>query len=127
VKHQAARTYACAPNNVGAARAWLTREVLGELPQAPRSVLADVELLASELVTNAVRAGGDELTVTVRIDDSCVCIGVADLAPGRPAPRAARNTDANGRGLAIVTALADEWGVRTLVRGKEVWASVRLD
>ena len=90
------------------------------------SHLADsAELLVSELVTNAVRYGGGAISVTLALTGSALHISVADFGSGLPTPRDAADDDSNGRGLAIVTALCEQWTVTTRLTGKTV--SCRLD
>lgn len=84
-------------------------------------------LIASELVTNAVRHAGTELTVRLRKAASEVTIevadGVADREPhvGSPDPRVA-----GGVGLVIVGRLAEAWGVEKHRDGKCVWARLAV-
>jgi len=88
----------------------------------PASVVGDAALVVSELVGNAVRyarplAGGVvEVTWSVRPDS--VLLTVSD-GGGASVPRqhAAGPEDVRGRGLAIVTALARDWGVETRENG----------
>lgn len=112
---------------MGVARSWLTRELASLVPQAARATVGDAELVLSELVTNAIRAGCANVTVHLLIEDECLRVGVEDQAPGRPQPRKAANTDINGRGLSIVAALSSDWGVRSTTGGKEVWAAIEFD
>lgn len=126
MKFESVKTFACEPDNVGVARAWLTHQFSGQRPDAPSSAVDDAELVVSELVTNAVRAGGSQVTVHVLIEDECVRIGVEDHAPGTPEQRVAASTDTSGRGLGIVNMVAADWGVRKIGTGKEVWAAIRL-
>jgi anti-sigma regulatory factor (Ser/Thr protein kinase) len=93
---------------------------------APRAAVGDAELVISELVTNAIRAGCAEVSVHLVIEDECLRIGVEDQAPGLPRRREAANTDVTGRGLGIVSALASDWGVRSTSVGKEVWAAIQF-
>jgi len=85
--------------------------------------LVDVaELLVSEVVTNSIRhalAGG---RVSVARQGKGVRVEVADSGGGTPVPRQAEPHEPTGRGLAIVGALADRWGiVDPPGSGKTVW------
>lgn len=84
----------------------------------------DAELVATELVTNAIDHGAGAAAVRVTVDDDAVRIEVDDRNPsvaltvGRS--RLGRH---RGHGLAIVDSLAS-WGVRPNAAGKTVWAVV---
>lgn len=84
-----------------------------------------LELVISELVTNARRAQSHTVVVHLTIGADRIRVGVEDDAPGRPTLLRPAPTETRGRGLAIVTMLADAWGVRPLPAGKEVWAELR--
>ncbi|MEI6360717.1 MAG: ATP-binding protein [Actinomycetes bacterium] len=73
--------------------------------------LEDIELVASELVANAVEHGeGDvELALALRPPGLRLTV-VSGAAAGEPQVRPASPEDEGGRGLAIVAALADRWG-----------------
>lgn len=82
------------------------------------------ELLLSELVTNALvhTDGGARLAVTLtRGPRTRLRVEVRDDAPYRPRPLPASDDASGGRGLFIVRALADDWGVSPLALGKAVW------
>jgi anti-sigma regulatory factor (Ser/Thr protein kinase) len=90
----------------------------------------DVALVVSELVGNAVRhaqglpSGG--LHVDWEIRPGVVELAVTD--GGSPTEPRVRNVDVDaqgGRGLAIVEALAADWGVRAQGEVRTVWAEVR--
>lgn len=92
-----------------------------------------VLLVASELVTNAALHAGTRLQLSYRADSSTVEIGVLDGAPGGLRLPAAPGAEAlpgagsrllavGGRGLGIVRAIADQWGVTEAAGGKRVWA-----
>ncbi|GAB2482588.1 ATP-binding protein [Jatrophihabitans fulvus] len=88
----------------------------------------DIELVVSELVTNAVRAGSASVRVAVEVTGRRAALRVADDAPGWPQQRAASIHDVSGRGLALVAAISAAWGVRlTGETGKIVWAEIELD
>ena len=88
----------------------------------------EVVLIASELVGNAVRhtpaPPSGQLEVSWNLDDTGVTVGVVDASPTPPRPRTPTPQDPHGRGLRIVDALADGWGVVPHPQGKQVWAHV---
>jgi anti-sigma regulatory factor (Ser/Thr protein kinase) len=121
------------PSAVGRARAY-ARWVLDTWRL---SALVDtVELLVSELVTNAVKATGvvhepvgEELAGEVKpvylslsaLADTLL-IEVWDVSSTPPLRRMASETDETGRGLLLVQALSKEWGCEVLeTGGKIVW------
>ena len=71
-----------------------------------------VELLLTELVTNAFRHGRcQEIGVRLFHTSSQLCVEVADGSPGCPVRREAGPDDEYGRGIVLVEAYADDWGV----------------
>lgn len=86
----------------------------------------DVVLLTSELVSNAVRHGGERVSLEVRRDADGLLISVVDGSSSLPQPRASEEFDESGRGLAIVRAIATSTGVDELREGKRVWARIAL-
>jgi anti-sigma regulatory factor (Ser/Thr protein kinase) len=98
---------------------------------APDSV-DDVLLVATELVSNAVRHGGADLLasgwpafdVTWQLRRDHVMVGVEDPSPQLPRVMPPDNLRPSGRGMAIVSALAADWGVRSRRAGKQVWARI---
>ncbi|WP_415950942.1 ATP-binding protein [Streptomyces sp. KLOTTS4A1] len=89
-------------------------------------------LLLSELVTNSVRhargAPGREVGLRLVTYEGRLRVEVADASSGWPAPRTADEDEEEGRGLALVVALADRWGCcpRRHGIGKAVWAELSL-
>jgi anti-sigma regulatory factor (Ser/Thr protein kinase) len=82
--------------------------------------LEDAQLLLSELVTNSLRhaglAPGDELEIRVRRPPPVLRVMVLDPGVGFVPPDALSlppPTQATGRGLYIVSRVADRWGVST--------------
>ncbi|MFC9292963.1 SpoIIE family protein phosphatase [Streptomyces sp. NPDC057011] len=84
-----------------------------------------VELLLSELVTNAVRYGTGPLRVRLIRDRSLIC-EVYDGSSTAPRMRHAATTDEGGRGLFLVAQLAEAWGTRYTADGKVIWAECAL-
>ncbi|MFF0060450.1 SpoIIE family protein phosphatase [Streptomyces sp. NPDC005279] len=95
------------------ARRALTRWGLEELSDS-------VELLVSEVVTNAVRYAERPVTLRLLRTDVLRC-EVGDDSPQLPRQRRARDTDEGGRGLFLVNRLARRWGATRLSTGKVVW------
>ncbi|MGW6460762.1 SpoIIE family protein phosphatase [Streptomyces sp. NPDC055078] len=95
------------------ARRALSRWGLEELSDA-------VELLVSEVVTNAVRYAERPVTLRLLRTDVLRC-EVGDDSPQLPRQRRARDTDEGGRGLFLVNRLARRWGATRLSSGKVVW------
>ncbi|MFD4576991.1 SpoIIE family protein phosphatase [Streptomyces sp. NPDC058417] len=79
-----------------------------------------VELLVSEVVTNAVRYATRPVTLRLLRTDVLRC-EVGDDVPQLPRLRQARATDEGGRGLILVNRLARRWGATRLSTGKVVW------
>jgi anti-sigma regulatory factor (Ser/Thr protein kinase) len=95
------------------------------------TVLDDVALCASELVTNAVLHGGGPVTVRLScLSGGAVLCEVADAGPWVPRAYEPGPGAEQGRGLALVTALASVFGARpggchgernSTCNGKTVW------
>ena len=86
-------------------------------------IAEDVRLATSELVNNVVRhtADGGELRAWDPRPDVPLRVEVQDPDPGVPAIPS-ETSPIGGRGLAIVDAVADDWGVEPQSNGKIVWA-----
>jgi anti-sigma regulatory factor (Ser/Thr protein kinase) len=82
-------------------------------------------LIASELVTNAVRHARTDITIEVESRDDTLYLEVFDRGDGNPVFREADPETPGGLGLPIVEALASSWGTRVRDGGKGVWAEVR--
>jgi len=87
----------------------------------------DVVLLVSELVTNAVRHARTETELRLTRDRAVLTIAVADHVSTLPDAGAAEPFASTGRGLLLVTSLADAFGsYRRPGGGKVVWCALRL-
>jgi anti-sigma regulatory factor (Ser/Thr protein kinase) len=117
VRQQVARatttklTYPGTPESVPAVRR-LVRAILAHSPRVD-----DLELIAAELVTNAIHhtpsgSEGGAFTITLGQEPGRAWLEVADLGnePWRPAQSNGDGMAEHGRGLEIVTALADDVG-----------------
>ncbi|WP_432247471.1 ATP-binding protein [Streptomyces sanyensis] len=91
-------------------------------------------LIASELAANAVRHGhvpGRDFRVRLTLGGGAFRIEVTDTRAEKRPPASAPAADSlaeSGRGLLLVAALADDWGVspRPGAPGKTVWAELRV-
>lgn len=113
-----------------------------DLPPSPRSVPAarhvvtealrawrapqdadDVALLVTELVADVVdHVGGDgTLSLELEYSDGWLRIAVTDGSAVRPVVGELRGDQPRGRGMQIVDAIADHWGVEDVDGGKRVW------
>ncbi|MEU2430653.1 ATP-binding protein [Streptomyces sp. NPDC007861] len=83
----------------------------------------------SELATNALVHGvppGREFCVGLSIDGPVLRVGVRDSGGGRPEAHDPGADACTGRGLRLVTQLADDFGVTEHVVGKTVWLDFKI-
>ncbi|WP_432001006.1 SpoIIE family protein phosphatase [Streptomyces sioyaensis] len=85
-----------------------------------------VELVVSELVTNAIRYGVPPVQLRLIRDSTTLICEVSDNSNAAPHLRRARTFDEGGRGLLIVAQLTDRWGCRYTQAGKTIWAEVPI-
>jgi anti-sigma regulatory factor (Ser/Thr protein kinase) len=85
-----------------------------------------VEVVVSEMAANAVKHAASGFRLTVDLQPMVVRVEVADAGGGWPCPAPMDPTARGGRGLQIVDALSDGWGVERRPAGKVVWAELRL-
>lgn len=108
------------PASAGQVRRQLGAELAGA--GLPAALVGDAALVVSELVGNAVRyarpLSGGVLEVSWTVRSDCIRLQVSDGGgPSVPRRRDAGPADIRGRGLAIVAALARDWGVEVHVNG----------
>ncbi|MDT0307762.1 SpoIIE family protein phosphatase [Streptomyces sp. DSM 44917] len=125
----AARFEGIAPGNVAYCRLDPRAESVRKARELVRESLArwelreledSVELLVSEVVTNAVRYAERPVSVRLLRTDVLRC-EVGDDVPQLPRLRQAGPADEGGRGLYLVQRLARKWGATRLSTGKLVW------
>ncbi|MFD9792185.1 ATP-binding protein [Streptomyces sp. NPDC059070] len=96
------------------------RELLGHWGHGEPVDVA--ELLICELVTNALVHTDHGAVVTATLAPAGLRVEVHDFTPVLPEPHVPSADDGtHGRGLLLVQALADAWGVRAHEAGKVVW------
>ncbi|MFJ6217264.1 ATP-binding protein [Streptomyces sp. NPDC092296] len=116
------------PANAGAVR-FARRRARSDLVDAgyPREGLADVDLVLGEMVANAVDHGCSGLgraRLRVAADGPHLLVAVSDPSPRPPEISEADPEQESGRGMFLVAAVADTWGViaHRFRAGKTVWA-----
>jgi anti-sigma regulatory factor (Ser/Thr protein kinase) len=89
-----------------------------------RDLAGDAALVISELATNAVTHGGSPFRARIHREQDTVRVSIEDVAPTWPERQEALPTDLDGRGLAIVEAVADRCGCSVSPQGKVAWAEL---
>ena len=84
----------------------------------------DAVLLVSELAANAVVHAASDFTVGLSRVDGGLRLQVGDSSSAPPVARQPRVTDISGRGLVLMTELAEDVGHRLLDGGKIVWVEL---
>jgi anti-anti-sigma factor len=106
----------------------LARAAVAEFCEDNDVVVGDAaQLIASELVTNAVVHAGTPIELTLRLATPLLHIAVRDGGDGHVRiPDIVHESSVSGRGLLLVDAMATAWGSVIPERGKVVWATVRV-
>jgi anti-sigma regulatory factor (Ser/Thr protein kinase) len=117
-----ARRFHCRPESVAGARRFV-RDLLSD---QPRETVEAAELMTSELATNSVRHARSEFELAIHVSRDEIRVEVSDHGQGQPVPRSPTAREQSGRGLQIVQALAEDWGITTSTNGKLVWFTLRL-
>jgi anti-sigma regulatory factor (Ser/Thr protein kinase) len=89
----------------------------------------EIELVADELITNALLHTEGSAVVTLRGLEGSDCrlrVEVEDSSSALPRRREAGEDGVSGRGLLLVDRLADVWGVEARGGGKAVWCEFRV-
>ena len=90
----------------------------------PDELIESADLLVTELVTNAFKHGLGDVGVRAYLTDTHLVIEVRDGSPEVPVLRDAALDDEAGRGLLLVSAISDDWGVSS--DGTTTWCSLPL-
>jgi anti-sigma regulatory factor (Ser/Thr protein kinase) len=111
------------PQSVAKARSF----VLSAVPVVDEETRQRLAALTSELVTNAVVHAKTPFVVEVVRGPAVIRVAVTDGDTQVVELRSYEPVSPAGRGLHIVSALADRWGVDPSPTGKTVWFEVRPD
>ena len=110
------RKFRAVPESVPAAR----RFVRDALRDQSRELIQAAELMTSELATNCVQHAHTDFELAVRMQDQ-IRVEVRDTDQHQPEIQFPKPEDQSGRGLRIVEAMSDTWGVIPSQEGKTVW------
>ncbi len=110
------------PSVVPTARSLVTRQLTA---WGMSDLTFTTELIASELVTNAIRYARPPVTLRLIRTHALTC-EVSDGSSTSPRLRHARTTEEGGRGLLLAAGFSDRWGTRYSEEGKTVWAEQGL-
>ncbi|MGW4725093.1 ATP-binding protein [Streptomyces sp. NPDC004291] len=89
----------------------------------------EIRLCVSELATNALLHGvpaGREFCLRMTVDGLTVRVELRDSGGGHPRVVQGETDDCGGRGLRLVSAVADDFGVDEHIVGKTVWSSFKI-
>ena len=92
----------------------------------PGEAVDELELITSELVTNAFVHARPPIDLRLRHSAHEIVLEVQDRAVLRPRRRRPDDDDEHGRGLNIIEVLATDWGTRASESGKTVWCTLRV-
>jgi len=91
----------------------------------PHPIVDDIELVVSELVTNALRHGEPPIDIELsKSTDGTIRGEICDGSTATPAPNPTPDYR-GGFGLRIVDARTSRWGCTTQPNGKQVWFEIR--
>jgi anti-sigma regulatory factor (Ser/Thr protein kinase) len=83
------------------------------------------ELLASELITNALRYAPGPIELRLLKERTLIC-EVLDASAALPRLRHATDDEENGRGILVISQFAQRWGTRRTATGKVVWCEQHI-
>ncbi|MFE9417075.1 ATP-binding protein [Streptomyces griseofuscus] len=119
-------TLEATPAAVPAARQRISAEVRGWGVPLDEDLRWRLELVVSELVTNAVLHASGRLTASIALDHDLLLVEIHDGSTTAPRPRTAGPCDETGRGLTLVAALCLFHGSELTAFGKRCWAVLPL-
>lgn len=110
--------------SVGEARRFVRRALVDLGAEEMEFEAAQV---VSELATNSVIHAGTPFEVELDHDGESLRIAVSDGSRRSPVAKSHSAQATTGRGLKVVSTLADAWGTQARSDGKTVWCILRFD
>lgn len=126
----AQRRFECRPESARTGR-YFVAEILREwgvgAGDPAADGLEDLLLMASELLTNALRVCAGPITVEITAHRASIELSVQDDSPAPVVVRRPELVEPGGRGLQIVEVLSARWGQRAAGgASKQVWCEVAV-
>jgi len=111
------------PTSLAGLREWTNQSLPDGVVTA--GTRGDIVLVVDELASNVEEHAPGWLTVDLVLADDHVLVVVSDPHPDRvPVAREAPPDQAHGRGLFLVGALSERWGMVVTPTSKAVWAEI---
>jgi hypothetical protein len=118
------------PTEVGRARRWARSRLAGLGIGAAATEAETVDHTLSVLVALAVGHAGGPAVLRLLLPGpspsgpGALRVEVADVSTHAPRPRRADDEDTHGRGLELISGLADRWGWHREGPGKRIWCEL---
>jgi anti-sigma regulatory factor (Ser/Thr protein kinase) len=96
------------------------------LYDVPEDVCMVAALLVSELTTNVIRHAHTHFSLCADVTPVSLRVEVADGTRDLPEERSPEPSDLAGRGMLLISELADSWGTEPIPDGKLVWFELSL-
>jgi len=90
-------------------------------------VIDDVVMVVGELVTNAILHSRSPIELRLSRTSDRLVVAVHDGTTAVPRRQQSSLDAEHGRGMQLVSAIADQWGVRPTEHGKSVWCEIYMD
>ena len=102
--------------------------VSDSIVHVPREVSDTLLVITSELASNCIRHGATVFEIRIDQLPDRILVEAEDDGDGEPVVRSPEPSETSGRGLQIVKALSDSWGVvrKSRTSGKTVWAVLAI-
>ena len=129
----------CAVMRTANSASWALPPVARSVVEARRHVRATLEewhldglsdaaqLLTSEVVTNSLLHARSPIRLTIEHTENGVRVAVTDASTVVPTMRPRSNSATTGRGLVLLSRLADAWDAEASDGGKTVWFTLSTD
>jgi hypothetical protein len=116
-----ARSFLCEARSSSLARGFVADRLFA---WGRPALVDDALIVVAELATNAVLHAQSEFIVSLSCQQATLRVSVRDASSALPALQDPNPDSLCGRGLVLVSAVAERWGTELIVDGKVVWAEL---